>query len=184
MLEAVLVLFGIGSLCGIVLSVASKVFYVWEDPRIAEVESHLAGANCGGCGYAGCSAAAVAVVAGKAPAGVCIISDMEGIANVAAKAGLVSGCPTGHGALRGRLKFPDAGRGGFGVDHQLRWFSRWLKGEQNGIDQEPPVRIFVMGENRWRDEEEWPLTRTQFSAWYFHSDGDAGRAGSRCCHRY
>jgi formate dehydrogenase (NADP+) beta subunit len=90
-LEAVLVLFGIGALCGTVLSIASKVFYVWEDPRIAEVEGHLAGANCGGCGYAGCSAAAVAVVAGKASPGVCIVSDMEGVANVAAVMGVDPG---------------------------------------------------------------------------------------------
>ena len=54
---AVLALMGVGATCGAVLSLASKIFYVWEDPRIAEVEYFLAGANCGGCGYAGCSAA-------------------------------------------------------------------------------------------------------------------------------
>ena len=54
----------LGAGCGLILSVASKIFYVYEDPRIADVESAMAGANCGGCGYAGCSAAAVAVVAG------------------------------------------------------------------------------------------------------------------------
>ena len=58
---SVMALMGIGATCGLVLSVASKVFYVYEDPRIAEVEYFLSGANCGGCGYAGCSAAAVAV---------------------------------------------------------------------------------------------------------------------------
>lgn len=42
---------------------------------------------------------------------------------------------------------------------QLRWFDRWLKGERNGLDDEPPVRIFVMGVNRWRDEDDWPLVR-------------------------
>jgi hypothetical protein len=49
---AILVMLGIGATCGIILSVASKVFYVYEDPRIAEVEYFLAGANCGGCGFA------------------------------------------------------------------------------------------------------------------------------------
>jgi putative CocE/NonD family hydrolase len=39
------------------------------------------------------------------------------------------------------------------------------------------VRIFVMGENRWRDEHEWPLTRTRYTRWFFHSEGDAGHAG-------
>ena len=42
--------------------------------------------------------------------------------------------------------------------------------------QEPPVRIFMMGENRWRDEHEWPLNRTQFTPFYLHS---GGRANSR-----
>ena len=44
---------------------------------------------------------------------------------------------------------------------ELRWFDYWLKGVQNGMDREPPVRIFVMGQNVWRDEQEWPLARTQ-----------------------
>ena len=37
----------------------------------------------------------------------------------------------------------------------------------------PPVRIFVMGENPWRDEAEWPLGRTVFTPWYLHSGGAA-----------
>ena len=73
MVPALLVMCGLGAVLGIVLSVASKIFYVYEDPRIALVEDCLAGANCGGCGFAGCSAAAVAVVEGKAPANVCIV---------------------------------------------------------------------------------------------------------------
>jgi NADPH-dependent glutamate synthase beta subunit-like oxidoreductase/NAD-dependent dihydropyrimidine dehydrogenase PreA subunit len=82
---------GIGAACGIVLSVASKVFYVWEDPRIAEVEYFMAGANCGGCGYAGCSAAASAVVAGKEPPGVCIVAGMEAAIEIAAVMGVDPG---------------------------------------------------------------------------------------------
>jgi len=54
MVPALLVMCGLGAVLGIVLSVASKVFYVYEDPRIGQVEDCLAGANCGGCGYAGC----------------------------------------------------------------------------------------------------------------------------------
>lgn len=49
---------------------------------------------------------------------------------------------------------------------QLRWFSRWLKDEQNGIDNEAPVKIFVQGINRWRDEQEWPLARAIATPWY------------------
>jgi NADPH-dependent glutamate synthase beta subunit-like oxidoreductase len=81
----------IGALCGIVLSVASKVFYVWEDPRIAEVEYFMAGANCGGCGYAGCSAAANAVVAGKEPPSVCIVAGAEAAVEIAGIMGVDPG---------------------------------------------------------------------------------------------
>ena len=77
MLEGTIFMLGLGTLCGIILSAASRIFYVYEDPRIAQVEDCFAGANCGGCGYAGCSAAAVAVVEGKAPASVCIVGGAE-----------------------------------------------------------------------------------------------------------
>jgi putative CocE/NonD family hydrolase len=59
----------------------------------------------------------------------------------------------------------------------LRFFDHHLKGEDNGLDEEPPVRIFVMGENQWRDENEWPLARAQYTPWYLHGDGNAGAAG-------
>ena len=55
----------------------------------------------------------------------------------------------------------------------VRFFDRWLKGIDNGLDQEPNVRIFVMGENKWRDEHEWPLARTQWTPFYMHSGGAA-----------
>ena len=55
----------------------------------------------------------------------------------------------------------------------LRWYDYWLKGIANGIMDEPPVRLFVMGENLWRDEQEWPLARTQYVDYYFHSGGRA-----------
>jgi putative CocE/NonD family hydrolase len=58
----------------------------------------------------------------------------------------------------------------------LRWFRRWLLGADNGIDRELPVRIFVMGANQWRDEQEWPLERTRYTKYYLHS---GGRANSR-----
>lgn len=56
---------------------------------------------------------------------------------------------------------------------ELRWYDHFLKGYENGIDQEAPVRIFVMGDNVWRDEQEWPLARTQFTTYYLHSAGKA-----------
>jgi putative CocE/NonD family hydrolase len=56
---------------------------------------------------------------------------------------------------------------------QLRWFDHWLKGEENGILDEPPIRLFVMGENAWRAEQEWPLARTRYTRYYLHSGGAA-----------
>jgi putative CocE/NonD family hydrolase len=56
---------------------------------------------------------------------------------------------------------------------QLRWFDRWLKGMDNGVDREPPVKLFVMGENVWRDEQEWPLARAIPTPFYLHSSGQA-----------
>ena len=60
---------------------------------------------------------------------------------------------------------------------QLRFFARHLLGEENGLDEEPPVRIFVMGENRWRDEEDWPLARATESRWYLRAGGRLARDG-------
>ena len=77
-------------------------------------------------------------------------------------------------------KFTHAGEYDFGkasvldlLEIQLRWFDRWLKGKQNGIDEEAPLRLFVMGTNEWRDEHEWPLARTQFTPYYFRGSGSA-----------
>ena len=91
MFEAILFTLGLGGACGIVLSVASKVFYVYEDPRIAKVENLLAGANCGGCGYAGCSAAAEAIVHGEAPPTACVLVGPESVSAIAALIGAEAG---------------------------------------------------------------------------------------------
>ena len=67
----------------------------------------------------------------------------------------------------------------------LRWFDHWLKGIENGVEQEPLIKLFVMGGGsgrrnadgrlghggRWRDEHEWPLARTGFTEYYLHADG-------------
>ncbi|GER90960.1 hydrolase [Dictyobacter vulcani] len=57
---------------------------------------------------------------------------------------------------------------------QLRWYDHYLKGKT--VDVGAPVHIFVMGKNEWRDEQEWPLARTQWTPFYLHSQG---RANSR-----
>lgn len=55
----------------------------------------------------------------------------------------------------------------------LRWFDYWLKGIDNGVREEPPVKLFVMGENVWRHEAEWPLKRARPTKYYLSSGGRA-----------
>ncbi|MEM9682447.1 MAG: CocE/NonD family hydrolase [Pseudomonadota bacterium] len=68
---------------------------------------------------------------------------------------------------------------------RLRWFDRWLRDLPNGVDEEPTVRLFVMGggsgrrnaEGRldhggqWRDATDWPLPEAEFTSFYLHADG-------------
>jgi putative CocE/NonD family hydrolase len=55
----------------------------------------------------------------------------------------------------------------------LRYYDHWLKGEDNGVADERPVNLFVMGENVWRHEDEWPLSRAEEVKYYLHSKGRA-----------
>jgi len=70
-------------------------------------------------------------------------------------------------------------------DHQdiiLRWYDHWLKGNDTGMMDEPPIRLLVKGRNEWRDEYEWPLKRTQWTTFRLQADGtlstEAGAAGA------
>ena len=50
-----------------------------------------------------------------------------------------------------------------GLDYDqlvLRFMDRYVRGLDNGVDREPPVKVFVMGENRWRSADRWPLPDT------------------------
>jgi putative CocE/NonD family hydrolase len=55
----------------------------------------------------------------------------------------------------------------------LRWYDHLFKGLANGVDHEKPVKIFVMGVNTWREEDDWPLPRAQVAPFYLHSTGAA-----------
>ena len=84
--------------------------------------------------------------------------------------------PWGH-ASRGRRKF---GKLDFGpeasmdtVALEIRWFEYWLKGKANGMDKTAPVRIFVTGDNQWRDEQCWPLERAKQKVLHLTSSGHA-----------
>ena len=68
---AIALLGGLGLIFGLVLAAASKIFYVETDPRLDQLNECLPGANCGGCGYAGCGGYAEAVLNGEAPIGKC-----------------------------------------------------------------------------------------------------------------
>lgn len=79
--------------------------------------------------------------------------------------------PFGHGELAGGLEYPDGGglRASFG-DEEIRWFDHWLKGEANGIMDEPPVRYYMMAaaqkgaasdKNRYLTADSWPPETTR-----------------------
>jgi putative CocE/NonD family hydrolase len=73
-----------------------------------------------------------------------------------------------------------------GDEAMLRWYDWLLKGETNGVEREKRVKIFVMGKNEWREEDDWPLARAKNTKYYLHSAGAAngiapsgpGHAGS------
>jgi len=55
----------------------------------------------------------------------------------------------------------------------IRWFDHWLRGEANGIMEDPPVSVFVLGANKWRQADQWPLKATKFTKFFMHSGGRA-----------
>ncbi|WP_406700448.1 CocE/NonD family hydrolase [Singulisphaera sp. Ch08] len=71
---------------------------------------------------------------------------------------------------------------------RLRWYDRWLKGDRNGVDDDPPVLIYVMGTGDdhksatgrlkhggfWRAEREWPLARARATSYFLRGDGTLG----------
>lgn len=83
--------------------------------------------------------------------------------------------PWGHG-----LNTRSIGQIDFG-DHaitqlfemDMRWFDRFVRDQINGVENEPPIRIFVMGTNVWRDENEWPLARTREQSFFLSHHGSA-----------
>ena len=87
-LIAIAVLGGLGLIFGLVLALAAKAFYVEEDPRLEQLCEALPGANCGGCGYPGCSGYAQAVLEGKAPIGSCASGGSTSAAKMAAVMGV------------------------------------------------------------------------------------------------
>jgi len=88
--------------------------------------------------------------------------------------------PWGHGASTsfGELTFGDHAMVSH-TDLEIRFFDRYLKGLQNGIDQEDPVTLFYMGINRWRSEKDWPVPGTEFRPLYLSGSGSQKPAGGQ-----
>lgn len=86
--------------------------------------------------------------------------------------------PWAHGVYSGT--FPErsyghgAGTDAFGLTTlQIRWFDHWLKGQDTGLLQEPPVQLFVMGSNSWRSYRDWPPPEAATIRYFLHSSGGA-----------
>ena len=98
-LIAIGILGGLGLVFGLVLAAASKVFYVETDPRLEKLNECLPGANCGGCGYAGCGGYAEAVLNGEAEIGKCASGGNECAQAMAAIMGVKAEAVTRRVAL-------------------------------------------------------------------------------------
>ncbi len=83
--------------------------------------------------------------------------------------------PWWHGPFDGKAGELDFGSSAASTEEAvtLRWYDYLLKGVKNGLEREKPVRIFVMGANVWRDEDDWPLARAVSTKYYLHSGGHA-----------
>ncbi|MDX6472329.1 MAG: uncharacterized protein QOK22_1145, partial [Gaiellaceae bacterium] len=104
----------------------------------------------------------------------------RGGSEVARRPRLIVG-PWAHGAQTG--EFPEASFGTMAnadvfslAGRQIRFFDRHVRGIENGVDDEAPVTLFIMGADVWRSEESWPLPDTRFVPYYLHSDGRAALA--------
>ena len=53
---------------------------------------------------------------------------------------------------------------------ERRWHDHWLRGIDTGMLDEAPIRLFVMGDDVWRDEHEWPLARTDWQRWHLQTE--------------
>lgn len=86
----VIVALVIGFALGILLGLFKKLFAVQADPKVAQIREALPGANCGGCGYAGCDAFAEAVAKGEAPATGCVAGGSGVLAAISAALGVAT----------------------------------------------------------------------------------------------
>jgi Na+-translocating ferredoxin:NAD+ oxidoreductase RNF subunit RnfB len=88
---AILLMAAVGLLLGSIIGLAAKIFAVESNPKVDEILEFLPGANCGGCGKAGCSDFAKAVVAGEASPYGCPVCAADAVARIAAVLGVEAG---------------------------------------------------------------------------------------------
>ena len=62
------------------------------------------------------------------------------------------------------------------TSEHVRFFDRWLRGRTDAGSGSAPVKIFVMGIDQWREEQDWPLPDTSYESWYLHGSGRANTA--------
>jgi Na+-translocating ferredoxin:NAD+ oxidoreductase RNF subunit RnfB len=86
-LTAVVIIGGVAAIAGLAIGIASRIFFVKENPLKAQLEASLPGANCGGCGYPGCAGFAQALVDGKADLGACSPGGSETLQKISALLG-------------------------------------------------------------------------------------------------
>jgi len=61
-------------------------------------------------------------------------------------------------------------------DEAIRWFDYWVKGKDNGIEEEPNFKLFIMGINKWKFENEWPVARSKWTKYFLHPHGGLSTA--------
>jgi uncharacterized protein len=101
------------------------------------------------------------------------LANLEGLQAVDhRKHALVMG-PWGHGpdGSIGEIDLGPDAQGDFRA-LQLRWLDHHLKGIRNGIDREPPLRLFTLGTNTWRNATEWPLADTRWTTLHLRVGGE------------
>jgi len=86
---------------------------------------------------------------------------------------VIIGGHAGGGQKIGEVDFGPAAAQFDEDDVNLSWYEFLFKGVQNNFAQEKPVKIFVMGKNEWREEDDWPLARAQSTKYFLHSTGTA-----------
>lgn len=73
----------------------------------------------------------------------------------------------GRGTKTGDVDFGENANFDFGTLEE-RWFDQWLKGEDTGVVDDPRVMLFVMGENRWREADDFPIPGTKYVKYFLH----------------